>query len=127
MRDYIFYMQNQLFLRISAFKISDLVDDILIIYEDNLKLRDISMTTSIDLQDNNQVIFSDFDRVKQILSCLLSYCLKYTSAGQLKLDIKSFTQSGILVSVKDSLIASDELAKKTITQLIKNLNSQLKK
>ncbi|KAM3146020.1 hypothetical protein pb186bvf_001998 [Paramecium bursaria] len=127
MRDYIFYMQNQLFLRISSFKISDLVDDILIIYEDNLKLRDISMTTSIDLQDNNQIIFSDFERVKQILSCLLSYCLKYTSAGQLKLDIKSFTQSGILVSVKDSLIASDEVAKKTITQLIKNLNAQLKK
>lgn len=53
MRDYIFYIQNQLFLRISAFRISDLVEELLIIYEDNLKMRDVTMLTSIDLNENN--------------------------------------------------------------------------
>lgn len=63
MRDYIFYIQNQLFLRISAFKVNDLIDELIYIYEDNLKIREVGLTTSIDLSDNNQVIFSDIDRV----------------------------------------------------------------
>lgn len=42
-----------MFLRISAFKISDLVDELINIYEDNLKIRDVGLTTSIDLSENN--------------------------------------------------------------------------
>ncbi|CAD8179491.1 unnamed protein product [Paramecium pentaurelia] len=126
MRDYIFFIQNQLFLRISAFKVNDLIEELLIIYEDNLKIRDVSLTTSIDLSDNNQVIFSDLDRLKQILACLLSYCLKYTSASQLKLDIKSYTVSGIMVSFKDSMIAKDDNTRKSISNLVRLLNSTLK-
>ena len=53
MRDYIFYIQNQLFLRISAFKVNDLIDELIYIYEDNLKIREVGLTTSIDLSDNN--------------------------------------------------------------------------
>ncbi|CAD8203687.1 unnamed protein product [Paramecium octaurelia] len=126
MRDYIFYIQNQLFLRISAFRVSDLVEEIANIFEDNLKVRDVNLITSIDLSDNNQVIFTDMDRLKQILACLLSYCLKYTSGSSLKLDIKSYTVSGIMISFKDSMIAKDEGLRKTISNLIKTLNSSLK-
>ncbi|CAD8177982.1 unnamed protein product [Paramecium octaurelia] len=126
MRDYIFYIQNQLFLRISAFKVNDLIEELLIVYEDNLKIREVNLTTSIDLSDNNQVIFSDLDRLKQILACLFSYCLKYTSASQLKLDIKSYTVSGIMVSFKDSMIAKDDNMRKSITNLVRLLNSTLK-
>ncbi|CAD8173736.1 unnamed protein product [Paramecium octaurelia] len=126
MRDYIFFISNQLFLRISAFKVNDLIEELLLIYDDNLKIRDVSLTTSIDLSDNNQVIFSDLDRLKQILACLLTYCLKYTSASQLKLDIKSYTVSGIMVSFKDSMIARDDNTRKAISNLVRLLNSTLK-
>ncbi|CAD8201828.1 unnamed protein product [Paramecium octaurelia] len=126
MRDYIFYIQNQLFLRISAFRVSDLVEEIVNIYEDNLKIRDVNLITSIDLSDNNQVLFSDIERLKQILACLLTYCLKYTSGSSLKLDIKSYTVSGIMISFKDSMIAKDENLRKSIFVLIKTLNSSLK-
>jgi len=44
--------------------VNDLIEELLIVYEDNLKIRDVSLTTSIDLSDNNQIIFSDLDRVK---------------------------------------------------------------
>ncbi|CAK93973.1 unnamed protein product (macronuclear) [Paramecium tetraurelia] len=134
MRDYIFYIQNQLFLKISAFRVSDIVEEIVNLYEDNLKIRDVNLITSIDLSDNNQVLFSDIDRVhynvqkqlKQILACLLTYCLKYTSGSSLKLDIKSYTVSGIMISFKDSMIAKDESLRKSISALIKTLNSSLK-
>ncbi|CAD8110556.1 unnamed protein product [Paramecium sonneborni] len=126
MRDYIFYMQNQLFLKISTFRVSDLIEEILNIYEDNLKIRDVNLITSVDLSDNNQVLFCDVDRLKQILACLLTYCLKYTTASTLKLDIKSYTVSGIMISFKDSMIAKDENLRKSISNLIKTLNSSLK-
>ncbi|CAD8203151.1 unnamed protein product [Paramecium pentaurelia] len=126
MRDYIFYIQNQLFLKISAFRVSDLVEEIINIFEDNLKIREVNLITSIDLSDNNQVLFTDIDRLKQILACLLTYCLKYTSGSTLKLDIKSYTVSGIMISFKDSMIAKDENLRKSISILIKSLNSSLK-
>ncbi|CAD8189757.1 unnamed protein product [Paramecium pentaurelia] len=126
MRDYIFYIQNQLFLRISAFRVSDLVEEIVNLYEDNLKIREVNLITSIDLSDNNQVLFTDNDRLKQIIACLLTYCLKYTSGSSLKLDIKSYTVSGIMISFKDSMIAKDESLRKSISILIKTLNSSLK-
>ena len=56
----------------------------------------------------------------------MSYCLKYTSASQLKLDIKSYTVSGIMVSFKDSMIAKDDNMRKSITNLVRLLNSTLK-
>lgn len=43
---------------------SDLAEEISNIFEDNLKVRDVNLITSIDLSDNNQVIFTDMDRLK---------------------------------------------------------------
>jgi len=42
-----------LFLKISAFRVSDLVEEIVNIFEDNLKIREVNLITSIDLSDNN--------------------------------------------------------------------------
>lgn len=40
----------------------------------------------------------------------------------MKLDIKSYTVSGIMVSFKDSMIARDENMKKSISNLVRTLN-----
>ncbi|CAD8097761.1 unnamed protein product [Paramecium sonneborni] len=126
MRDYIFYFQNELFFKMNAIRIEDLIDDLLQTFDPLLKMKQIKLTTNIELQDGNTIIFSDQDRIKQIISCLLHYCLQSSSRSSIKFDIKSYTLQGIMITIKDTKSDFDEIAKQKIMNLTKQLNQQLK-
>ncbi|CAK86496.1 unnamed protein product (macronuclear) [Paramecium tetraurelia] len=126
MRDHIFYFQNELFFKMNAIRIEDLLDDLLQTFDPLLKLKQIKLTTSIELQEGNTIIFSDQDRIKQIISCLLHYCLQSSTKSSIKFDIKSYTLQGIMITIKDTKADFDETAKQKIINLTKLVNQQLK-
>ena len=49
MKDYIFYLTNQLFFKMNAIKMEDLLDDLLLSFEPILQLKQIKLLTNIDL------------------------------------------------------------------------------
>ncbi|CAK88364.1 unnamed protein product (macronuclear) [Paramecium tetraurelia] len=126
MKDYIFYLTNQLFFKMNAIKMEDLLDELLLNFEPVLQLKQIKLTTNIDLQDGNAIIFSDAERIKQIISCLLYYFLQSSSQSSIKLEIKSYTLQGVMITIKDTKSDFDELNKQRIINLTKILNQQLK-
>ncbi|CAD8059108.1 unnamed protein product [Paramecium sonneborni] len=126
MKDYIFYLTNQLFFKMNAIRMEDLLDELLINFEPVLQLKQIKLTTSVDLQDGNTTIFSDADRIKQIITCLLNYFLQSSSKSSIKLEIKSYTLQGVMITIKDTKSDFDELTKQRIINLTKILNQQFK-
>ncbi|CAD8047745.1 unnamed protein product [Paramecium primaurelia] len=126
MKDYIFYLKNQLFFKMNAIKMEDLLDELLLNFEPVLQLKQIKLTSNVDLQDGNAIIFSDAERIKQIISCLLYYFLQSSSQSSIKLEIKSYTLQGVMITIKDTKSDFDELTKQRIINLTKILNQQLK-
>lgn len=71
MKDLTHLLSNQLIFKNKQFKIADVVEELLIIYEDSMRIKETSILTSIEA---DQQVSSDVDRVFHPLIARLSKC-----------------------------------------------------
>jgi len=96
---------GKLELNIQEVNIVELANQVIELFKQQALLKNISLTLSID-QDVPVIIFADAIRLKQILVNLISNALKFTSFGQIHLDLhclhKNDGKATIQFSVKDT-------------------------
>lgn len=96
---------GKLELNIQEVNIVELTNQVIELFKQQALLKNISLTLSID-QDVPVIIFADAIRLKQILVNLISNALKFTSFGQIHLDLHCLHNSSgkatIEFSVKDT-------------------------
>ncbi|CAD8152072.1 unnamed protein product [Paramecium octaurelia] len=122
MKDLTLQLTNQLIFRNSTFKLADILDELQLIYEDCLKIKEISIVPIID---TDMIVFNDSDRTKQILKCLFEIAIKYTVASKIRIDIHQVSPNNYQFQIKD--IPFKEESQKSQYQAVLKNTAQLMK
>ncbi|CAD8101286.1 unnamed protein product [Paramecium sonneborni] len=122
MKDLTLQLTNQLTFRNSTFKVVDLLDELQLIYEDCLKIKEISI---IRIIDNDMIVFNDCDRTKQILKCLIEIAIKYTVASKIRIDIHQVSPNNYQFQIKD-IPFREENSKSQYQVVLKNIAQLMK-
>ncbi|CAD8093830.1 unnamed protein product [Paramecium sonneborni] len=122
MKDLTLQLTNQLIFRNSTFKVADLMDELQLIYDDCLKIKEISI---IPIVDNDIIVFNDSDRTKQILKCLFEIAIKYTVASKIRIDIHQVSPNNYQFQIKDIPFKEDN--SKSQYQVVLKNTAQLMK
>ena len=117
--DYSHIMINNLAINIVKTKIKFLINDAINIFkfQSNFKKLKISVEYSNDLPKS---IFTDKNRLNQILINILSNAIKFTFKGTINIKVKQLRDSEIEFSVKDSGIGMDETKLKNLEEYLYN-------
>ena len=96
---------RQMTIRPVKFKISELLKDLYSIFEEFIKKddeKDVELILNIDAADNDLVILTDPNRLKQILTNLLSNALKFTFKGSIEFGYNVIDSNNAYFFVKDT-------------------------
>lgn len=63
LRDHILHAQNQLFFKICSFSVTEVVEDVMLMFEECARIKRINFVCQIDLPESLQLIYSDQERV----------------------------------------------------------------
>ncbi|CAK87466.1 unnamed protein product (macronuclear) [Paramecium tetraurelia] len=122
MKDLSLQLTNQLTFRNSTFKLTDLLDELQLIYEDCLKIKEISI---IQIIENDMIVFNDQDRTKQILKCLFEIAIKFTVASKIRIDIHQVSPNNYQFQIKDIPFREESL-KSQYQTVLKNTAQLMK-
>ncbi|CAK89840.1 unnamed protein product (macronuclear) [Paramecium tetraurelia] len=122
MKDLTLQLTNQLIFRNSTFKLADILDELQLIYEDCLKIKEISIVPIID---TDMIVFNDSDRTKQILKCLFEIAIKYTVTSKIRIDIHQVSPNNYQFQIKD-IPFKEESQKSQYQAVLRNTASLMK-
>jgi len=117
---------NQLKLENAEFKLNELIDELLSFFQaerDNQGKDQIKIITEKEYDYQDLVIFSDSNRIRQILYNLLSNALKFTEEGTIKFGYY-VEQPNIVFFVKDTGIGLSELDKKFVFERFRQVDDK---
>ncbi len=109
---------NQLKIEYSDFNLSDMLEEILIFYEKHYKekLEHIEFKLTQCEKGQNLVVYSDKDRIFQVLKNLLDNAFKFTSAGCIEFGTRNVDDENLELFVKDTGIGIKETKQNVIFQ-----------
>ncbi|CAD8187116.1 unnamed protein product [Paramecium pentaurelia] len=122
MKDLSLQLTNQLTFRNSTFKLSDILDELQLIYEDCLKIKEISI---VQIIDNDMIVYNDSDRTKQVLKCLFEIAIKFTVTSKIRIDIHQVSPNNYQFQIKD-IPFREENQKIQYQTILKNITQLMK-
>ncbi|CAD8183650.1 unnamed protein product [Paramecium octaurelia] len=122
MKDLTLQLTNQLTFRNSTFKITDILDELQLIYDDCLKIKEISI---IPIIDQEMLVYNDSDRTKQVLKCLFEIAIKYTVTQKIRIDIHQVSPNNYQFQIKD-IPFRDEISQLGYSTVLKNTAQLMK-
>jgi signal transduction histidine kinase/CheY-like chemotaxis protein len=107
--DYCQLQSNQLRVRMGSFKVRDLINEIITLMKWSAQGREVKLQCNIE-EDVPETIFSDKDRLKQILYNLISNAIKFTSKGSVTVsaELNHLERTFLKITVQDSGIGIKE-------------------
>ncbi|WP_051249638.1 ATP-binding response regulator [Maridesulfovibrio zosterae] len=76
----------------SDFKAKESIDQVLCLYQDIAKQKEINFTSSLET-DIPSTLYGDIGRIRQILMNLLNNAFRFTNSGEIEVSIKSWTEN----------------------------------
>ncbi|CAK86626.1 unnamed protein product (macronuclear) [Paramecium tetraurelia] len=122
MKDLTLQLTNQLTFRNSTFKITDILDELQLIYDDCLKIKEISI---IPIIDQEMLVYNDSERTKQVLKCLFEIAIKYTVTQKIRIDIHQVSPNNYQFQIKD-IPFRDEISQLGYSTVLKNTAQLMK-
>ncbi|CAD8099579.1 unnamed protein product [Paramecium sonneborni] len=122
MKDLTLQLINQLTFRNSTFKITDILDELQLIYDDCLKIKEISI---IPIIDQDMLVYNDSERTKQVLKCLFEIAIKYTVTQKIRIDIHQVSPNNFQFQIKD-IPFRDEISQLGYSNVLKNTSQLMK-
>jgi len=92
---------GQIEIKYSEFSVKQMINDIMKSFEPRAQVNNIHLRLAIDMPIKEINLKSDFTKIKQVLSNLLSNALKYTDKGFVEIGFKA-TEKELIFHVKDS-------------------------
>ena len=86
-------------MQISEINFKDLLEDVLAIFHDKLKDRKIKLTVNISKESGS--FKGDFFKMEQLFINLIDNAIKYTSSGEIKIDIEE-EKENIIIRISDT-------------------------
>lgn len=71
-------------------------------------MKNIDLFVDYSRDSQNDLVYSDFNRVRQIIINLLSNAIKFTKQGYVKIEIDSTFLDEIIIKVSDTGVGIDE-------------------
>jgi len=101
---------NQLKIEYSDFNLSDMLEEIQVFFENHYqdKLKHVEFKLTQCEQSQNLVIYSDKDRIFQVLKNLLDNAFKFTSEGSIEFGTRKVDEKNLELFVKDTGIGIKE-------------------
>ncbi|CAD8110979.1 unnamed protein product [Paramecium sonneborni] len=122
MKDLTLQLTNQLTFRNSTFKITDILDELQLIYDDCLKIKEISI---IPIIDQEMLVYNDSERTKQVLKCLFEIAIKYTVTQKIRIDIHQVSPNNFQFQIKD-IPFRDEISRLGYSTVLRNTSQLMK-
>ncbi|CAD8072044.1 unnamed protein product [Paramecium primaurelia] len=122
MKDLTLQLTNQLTFRNSTFKITDILDELQLIYDDCLKIKEISI---IPIIDQDMLVYNDSERTKQVLKCLFEIAIKYTVTQKIRIDIHQVSPNNYQFQIKD-IPFRDEISQLGYSTVLRNTAQLMK-
>lgn len=114
-------------LNLSEFSLSVMAQQCLATFQERAAAKDIELELDLQIDPQRDLFVADFDRVRQILSSLLSNAIKFTGrAGKVTLRINASSRYA-LFQVKDTGIGISEQQRSLLFQQFQQLDSSYRR
>lgn len=95
--------EGQIEIELKPFSIYSMVDTLLLVYQQEISRKgaDVKIYSTIAIQNNEEEIISDYNKIYHILSNLLGNAINFTVQGEIELEVRTIDNAYVF-RVKDS-------------------------